>query len=634
MIQRLFLRALDVKGNLSFQGSQVLDVYITWKIKENPSDEQDRAVGNVEAVRRVAQARDLGARIWESWAMSVGGSKVEMQPTSGTITVPASKLADLPKVIEQYSGAVGADVSVGIGMNLNEAELASQAAQKSGQEIRLYDDEVRKELAPESKEENLFEGLGKAEGSAPDEQTDGESLAPEQPTPTEEDFQQLASQPEGQADDQSELKDRLVRVLQQLQGQGPVLEQIRQKSPETYQAIMGLTQGVIEMARELSGGNEVQKSEDPLEEEFPEVKEKVLKSLKRHLKTYLFKARTTPVFPKLGVPDNRRETPIVDTPRQIDLKTKLMANKVIGESPRAEALPPKLHNWYRNHVAQNLQHQTMGAVTEGRGGQLSFALGPNFRRMLNPETGGDYRSSLGTKHHEDWHMIMGRIAEKHGQRARSNLPANLLNQLKNRDPEAHAVMRTLGAIKNKLHPSDPLKNEEDIAAMMNFTNDPHTRRNIFNQIAQVTGRAVHPLDQRAFGNYIKRAYNHINSMSRKEVDPKWLLDPRMFERQRKQRVYRLKLAASRKARDERRARSAEAAALGKASLSPTAGLPKRKHLHLPLGSKIDPAPNGRFHSGRIKVQHGDGSQSWIQARSGEVLSNDGHAISAKNPNGR
>jgi hypothetical protein len=75
----------------------------------------------------------------------------------------------------------------------------------------------------------------------------------------------------------------------------------------------------------------------------------------------------------------------------------------------------------------------------------------------------------------------------------------------------------------------------------------------------------------------------------------------------------------------------------KATLQPGArgAEPSHHHVILPVGSKIDPGPHAqRRTAGRIKVQHSDGKQSWIQARAGQVMSQDGHPISARNPEGK
>jgi hypothetical protein len=53
--------------------------------------------------------------------------------------------------------------------------------------------------------------------------------------------------------------------------------------------------------------------------------------------------------------------------------------------------------------------------------------------------------------------------------------------------------------------------------------------------------------------------------------------------------------------------------------------PTKHVLHLPVG-----ATKG----GKVRVRHADGKTSWVSVRAGQVLSNDGHATSSRNPAGR
>lgn len=51
----------------------------------------------------------------------------------------------------------------------------------------------------------------------------------------------------------------------------------------------------------------------------------------------------------------------------------------------------------------------------------------------------------------------------------------------------------------------------------------------------------------------------------------------------------------------------------------------KPHIELPVGASKD---------GKVKVRHEDGKAGWVSVRSGQVLSNDGHAVSSRNPGGR
>jgi GNAT superfamily N-acetyltransferase len=68
------------------------------------------------------------------------------------------------------------------------------------------------------------------------------------------------------------------------------------------------------------------------------------------------------------------------------------------------------------------------------------------------------------------------------------------------------------------------------------------------------------------------------------------------------------------------------ASLEKGKLPLPEHAPKHTHLNLPVGSSKD---------GKVKVFHPEeGKQGWVSVRAGQVLSNDGHPVSSRNPGGR
>lgn len=80
----------------------------------------------------------------------------------------------------------------------------------------------------------------------------------------------------------------------------------------------------------------------------------------------------------------------------------------------------------------------------------------------------------------------------------------------------------------------------------------------------------------------------------------------------------------------------EVESLDKASLSmPGGGVPSHHHVILPVGSHKDPGAKATRDVGKVKVLHPETQkESWIQARAGQIMSQDGHAISSRNPKGK
>lgn len=111
---------------------------------------QARLSDDVEQVRRTSQAIDHGNDIWRSFALSAGGSVVDLGGDEGAIEIPADKLEDLPRIREQYQTAVEASVSVGVGMKLSESAKALLAAKLQGGDKIVFYSPVVEEILKEA----------------------------------------------------------------------------------------------------------------------------------------------------------------------------------------------------------------------------------------------------------------------------------------------------------------------------------------------------------------------------------------------------------------------------------------------------------------------------------------------------
>lgn len=282
---------------------------------------------DTEAVRRISQSIDRGNEIWKSWVIMNGGSIISMGGDEGRAEILAEHLSELPKIRIQYSGAVGSSVSVGVGTKLSEADRALMAAKiRGGDQIVLYDEDVDEELAEEQKSQGQHSEIdklaeeylnkaqsqedalnspaagggmtGPGQNQAPDpgsaapeasEHSQGEAAQqmmqndnPPQPEMTnsaggaEDQFHTMAQQQDQKDNGQpavdpnaqgEQLKTQIVQVLMGLKEQAPVLEQVKQASPDTYKAITGLAQAVIAMAKQMNG-------EDPNHTSPKEVKDR------------------------------------------------------------------------------------------------------------------------------------------------------------------------------------------------------------------------------------------------------------------------------------------------------------------------------------------------------------------------
>jgi hypothetical protein len=259
---------------------------------------------DVEGLRRISQAIDTGNRIWESWVTMNGGSIISFGGDEGRAEILAEKLAELPKIRDQYATAVGSTVSVGVGTKLSEADRALMCGKlQGGDKIVLYTPDVdqtieklqgkgQKTEADKLAEEYLnkaqpaantgagagFEGHSSpthpkmdkpagpgeehSQGEAAQAQADGAPPPPEATASAdqfEDQFHQAAqdqqSQDQGQpqAPGQDQVRSQLVQTLTALKQQMPILEQLKGTAPDTYQAIMSLAQTVVVIARQMNG---------------------------------------------------------------------------------------------------------------------------------------------------------------------------------------------------------------------------------------------------------------------------------------------------------------------------------------------------------------------------------------------
>jgi hypothetical protein len=289
-------------------------IFIAWD-----GDHIGREVGraslddDVEGLRRISQAIDLGNNIWRSWVELKGGCLISMGGDEGRAQVPASVIDELPAIREQYAGAVNAPVSVGVGMKLSEADKALLAAKLTGgDKITFYTEDAEaviakaKEHGEKTEESKIADEYlnkaapamnpgafaGAARATAPSVQkpvsTQGDSSemdalngvlgdenapGPAEMTHAGKDFERQLHEEawKGEEEDmagQAQSKDNIeaikaqvVQSLQALKAQGPVLEQVKQVAPGAYKAMMGLAQSVIGLARELSPSQPMAKAE-------------------------------------------------------------------------------------------------------------------------------------------------------------------------------------------------------------------------------------------------------------------------------------------------------------------------------------------------------------------------------------
>jgi hypothetical protein len=269
----------------------VSNLYVAWD-----ADHAGRQIGQArlndqpEELRRISNLIDSGNKIFEAWAVEHGGSMVSCGGDEGVVEVNPKALQDLPKVKEKYENLLQLTVSIGIGVKMSMAFEALMASKLRGRNrITFYDKEVQKEIdqaktgEDDGKKKIVDEYLAKhqpihhtGEGGSQERQQEKSSNpeiqaqhyidempeVPEVPEDKsfEDHFRDIASDQEkkdqalkaSKSKDLNAIKQKVATALQAVHKQLPVLAQIKQASPDTYSAVLGVVQGLIAMGRQLS----------------------------------------------------------------------------------------------------------------------------------------------------------------------------------------------------------------------------------------------------------------------------------------------------------------------------------------------------------------------------------------------
>lgn len=277
-----------------------------------------RLADDVEKVRRVNQRIEQGNEIWRSWALRVGGSVIEIGGDEGALEIPADHLGELEDIRHQYGEKVGATVSVGIGLKLSDASKALLAAKLQGKDrVVFYTKDCEDIIQRAHQEENTeaekladeylmkvapgeFVGFQRPSAATVDRpmhvQGDHEEgqvaqdvfadVSPPEATHAAKDFERQLHEEAWKAEEEErvaeqqrnsnleQIKRQVLQALHAIKDQAPVLEQVKHVAPKAYQAMLGLTQSVVAMSRELTA-EPMRKSEkhDKVEKLIAKVRE-------------------------------------------------------------------------------------------------------------------------------------------------------------------------------------------------------------------------------------------------------------------------------------------------------------------------------------------------------------------------
>lgn len=231
-------------------------------------------------------------------------------------------------------------------------------------------------------------------------------------------------------------------------------------------------------------------------------------------------AHPTPTFPKMGLGDDRRETPYVSTPAE--LKSKVMLGAASNaHHPRNKDMalsngkvPVEPFKAYGEKKFDRIQNSgSRGEATSGATGVQS-----SYARAGEVAPGGWQSSDNkehGTKLHEDLHLHFNRVEKKYGPHGRTQLAQNLYEAIPVQYRQA------MDEYQNQMggpgYQSSPIEHEEKLARLLNYMNSRDDRLNFHDAATQLENPDYHRSD---FDTKMKRAYHALRAAS-ETADDSW-----------------------------------------------------------------------------------------------------------------
>lgn len=180
----------------------------------------------------------------------------------------------------------------------------------------------------------------------------------------------------------------------------------------------------------------------------------------------LNKVQPTPKFPKLGLANDKRDTPYVTTQPELETKHKLSIFTNVNH-PKNKDLP-------RKSAIKQMKAYADKAIQSGnfpRGQRSNAETGISMGYARAGDVGPDVPygdTTLGTKLHEDLHGMFGQVHTKYGKEARTNLANNLYHAI---PPQYRSSVDAFQDYYNPPGTHRPeMESEEKLARLINYMN--------------------------------------------------------------------------------------------------------------------------------------------------------------------
>jgi len=605
-------------------------LYVAWQCHMGHRMAPMVAASHSEGLQRLHQQVQKATQdSWLLWAQGLGGAVVVLSGTEGVVSVPPRGLPQVVRQRQRFKETLGESaVAVGIGSSIEKALRAREYAAKRGRDAPvLWSQEIDAGLA---QIENEDKGLKKAiaenpgthagfggfsrsppaaapaspaqeasehsEGEAARSQALDRSNVPPPPEMTHAaDLIDSLHEVAGKADEQKQqgegkatqdltaTKKKVAEVLQQVRQQAPMLGQLKAAAPDAYASVEALIQSVIALARAMPSVD-VKKSEvDVMDGVSDAEAQQLADELKVDLDKIPFEEW------KKGVTHEREHADVSTDAKEIAK----IAFAHLKESP----------SYYSDLEACMPLEKKLADVPVGKpiptptpvwdsNHDYSHVLSPEHRAAgysLHVLGSGD---QLAARIHHNGQPVGSVLATHHPEKGLEVDVAEVEKGHAGKGLGAAAYESLMAHGKNALGIS-----------------------HVFGGLHSTSASATHAKVAAKHGMDYKPVASELHA------NPSGPMDGRFG-----QYAYALK--------DEIPMEKEEMATRG-----------PRHHLNLPPGTMLQGGPGSdRRRVGKIKVQHGDGSVSWIQARAGMVtgvadrnakpiLGHAGHPLSSRNPTG-
>ena len=609
------------RGNL---GLMAIHVYVAFSSDSTEADLDAAAQSDSpEEIRKLSQTIEAANQVWRSWALETGGEVLEFAGASGQLRIPAERLPDLANLRARYGETLDSGVSLGVGSKPWEALLALKAArQEGGDRLKLYgpgvqealaareEDELSKADGPPDTELSKPSGGGGmtppqepeapgnippvAEGSEHSENESLQDLIANQP-PASDPHQQLGelASAQGSQDDQDQkqekeqgdrqqgldgLKNQVLEALKVFQKKKDELAAIGKQDPELQQALLTAVKSMTDMARQVFDSNPEQRVQ---------------------------KAEQNPIFAEIQARIAARKEKIGELVQSThgsawQTPTGFVA---VGRDPH------DIRQWRATVIGADGE-PSHHVVSPDHAGALRTAA----------ECGADL---LGAPH-----QVLKKGEEVLG----------LLELLKSVPGALHASVEGFMAGLKALPKGDPQRGKfitahmghaPFLAALQTHPQGQQVHAMLTAHLNSVRNAGFRPGQTVA----VVKAEDLMpggkgDGRPDSDFSPEDLEEGIRVEME----EHGLDAARAREIAKDHLTENSSYYRVEKAALE--AGKTGRHDLILPVGSQKDPAPGGTREAGKVKIQHEDGKTGWVSVRAGQVMSNDGHPISSRNPGGK